>query len=516
MNRLFYHLALAIALLFVASDRLSAQYAMDALRLSKQVPSFDPHSMALGGSSGAQFHGFGSFLVNPATVSLVPDSYFSIGLGIREVSQESDFLGQNVSFDQNQTGLTHLGFAYSFPTITGSLVFGGGFSQTADYNSAFKINAYNNLSSRTYQFLTDYANDIAFNTFALDQGPEGLMSVFEFGGFMGVDQYAETTRRGQSGEYSLFLGTEFQKDLHLGVSVGIPVSSSEFRQIFIEEAPFDNNGQRLYTGLAGSGTFNIDRVLFEEKVSVDAVGLNARLGFIYTGLPWVDAGISYTTRTRWSVEERLDAFLQTRFTDVVTFDGLVMEDDGQTFGPQISDDLRGEYSYSARTPSRIHISAASKQLPHVDVSLAAERIQYSNIRLSGFDIADRDLEIAENNVIDESFNDVWNLRAGLRVTMFSSIEPRFGYARMQNPVNYIPDNVRQYLSGGVGIGINQAMSIDFALQYGFWNTTEDLYYVDASTGLFEDSATGAPVTFIETTGLSMDRIHAMFGINIRF
>ena len=493
-----------------------AQYSMDALRLSKQLPGQDAHTIALGSSSVSQLQGFGSYLNNPAVAAQMPGSSFSIGLGVRNIEQQSTYLGEQTTFDDGQTGITHIGFSYKVPTVVGSLVFGGGYVQSADYNSAFTIDAHNDFTSRTYQFLTDYTSDIAFNTFAIDDFNNELESVFEFGGFQGVDQFAETTRRGQAGEYSFFMATEFQEDFFLGLSVGIPVSRSEFEQVFIEDTPRDRAGQKVYTGEENSGTYNIDRVFFEEKVNVDGVGLNARLGLLYTGLEFLDIGGSYTTATRWNVEETFDAFVQTRFQDVVTLDGeVIVDNDGNTFGPELSDELNGEFSYSVTTPARIKAGAATKGLPIADLSFSAERVNFSSIRLRDFDSAERETQIEENNFINDNFREVWNFSAGATITAIEGVQPRLGWSMQRNPVAYIEENDRHYISAGLGIGVNQGMSIDIGLQYGFWETTEDLYYVDAETGIIVDDF-GAPVTFIETAGQETDRFHATVGINFRF
>ncbi len=504
-------------LLATGFSSVQAQYSFDALRLSKQLPAQDAHSLALGSSSVSRLQGFGSYIINPAVAGQMPSSSFSAGIGIRDISQESTFIGQNSTFSDNQTGLTHIGFNYKVPTVVGSLVFGGGYVQTADYNTAFTVDAFNDLTSRTYQFLTDYTSDIAYSTFAIDDYNNVLESVFEFGGFQGVDQFAETTRRGQSGEYSLYMATEFQEDVFVGVSVGIPVSKSVFEQVFIESSPLDVSGRPVYSGQENTGSYNINRMLFEEKITVDAIGFNARVGLLFTGLDLIDFGASYSTGTRWNVEERFDAFVQTRFQDVVTLDGQVRtDDDGDTFGPELSDQLSGEYSYSVRTPSRMHLGATTKDLPLADISVSAERIDYSGIRLRDFDSADRDLEIDENNFINQNFNDVWNFRAGAALTMFESFEPRLGWSYMANPISYLEKNDRHFLSAGIGIGLNQNTSLDLGLQYGFWETTEDLYSVDASTGIIVDPQTNAPVTFIETAEQDVERFHVTFGINFRF
>ncbi|MEX0680175.1 MAG: hypothetical protein WD097_02245 [Balneolales bacterium] len=504
-------LVTVIILLETTATPVQAQYSYDVLRLAKQVPGQDAHSLALGSSSVSKWQGLGSVINNPAVAAQASGSSFSVGFGIRDVEQETTYLGQPNTFDDNQSGLSHFGFNYKVPTVTGNMVLGGGYIQTADYNSAFMINAHNDLSSRTYQFLTDYTQSLAYSTFAIDSLGNNLASVFEFGNWVGVDQFAETTRRGQSGEYNLFLATEFQEDFFVGLSVGLPVSSSRFRQTFIEYSMLDH-----HTGGEGSGTFNIDQVLFEETIHVDAVGLNARIGLLYTGIPLIDIGASYTTGTRWNVEERFDAFIQSSFQDVVTLDGnVIVDEDGIPFDPVIEGEHNGQYSYNATTPSRMQLGVSSKNLPFINLSISAERINYGRIRLKNFDVQDRNDQIRENQFINDNFRDVWNFRAGAAFTPFGSIEPRVGWAMMNNPVDFIEDNNRQFLSAGLGFGMNQRMTLDFAVQYGLWKTTDDLYYVDAETGMFVDNNNN-PITFIETADQDVERFHAMIGMKIEF
>ncbi|MDI6402821.1 hypothetical protein QLX67_12510, partial [Balneolaceae bacterium ANBcel3] len=462
--RLFF-----VILLCAFASSAYAQYSFDALRLATLYPGQDPYNMSLGSSSAASYQGLGSVMVNPAVAGMADRSMVTFGFGVRDVSQTTLYPGLESmvlderrphhavqqNFDDQQTGITHAGFIYKVPTVIGSLAIGGGYHQTAVYNSAYKIDFFNQHSSRTYQFLTEYQDlfDLAFDTFTIDNVYGEYESIFDFGGFMGVGQYAEVTQRGQAGEYNLFLSTEFQEDFFVGISVGVPVSNSSYEYFFIEESPLDNNGNPIYSGEAFTGSYNIDQVLFEEKVNVDAIGINARIGLLYTGFSLFDIGVSYTTRTRWNVDETFDVFLQTRFWDVVTYDGdVIVDDQDRTFGPVINDSFRGEYSYSLNTPSRFYVGASTDALPFMNLSFTAERVDYSRIKLRDFDTVDREIEISENNFISNNFKDVWNFRAGAAITVFDWMEPRLGWAWVRNPINYLEDNERHFFSAGLGIG----------------------------------------------------------------
>ncbi|MEX0927897.1 MAG: hypothetical protein WDZ53_00725 [Balneolales bacterium] len=125
----------------------------------------------------------------------------------------------------------------------------------------------------------------------------------------------------------------------------------------------------------------------------------------------------------------------------------------------------------------------------------------------------RQLEIHENNFVRDKFKPVWNFRGGLTVNHCEHIEPRLGYARLDNPVRFKENNIRQYVSAGVGIGVHQILRLDLGLQYGFWKETESLYTVDEATRII--AVDGDPVTFTEYADMDVRRFHATIGLSIR-
>lgn len=150
-----------------------AQNRFDALRFSTQYPAGDAMNAA-GSAAAADFLDYASVLQNPATLGLAPNSSFNLGLGLRNISEEARYLGSTNSFDDSQTRFTNLGFVYKLPTVQGSLVIGGGYNQTADFNRAYRINAFNERSSITdFFFDNDFYFDTAFNAFAIEEDDFG-------------------------------------------------------------------------------------------------------------------------------------------------------------------------------------------------------------------------------------------------------------------------------------------------------------------------------------------------------
>jgi hypothetical protein len=170
-------LCLSGVFMLLISQKTVAQEALNPLLYSYQAVQFsdinishDPVTLVMPGT--AFNSGFSSYLENPASAALFRDSFGSFGLAVRNVDESSTFLGNRVSFDDNQLALSNLGFVYSFPTTQGSLVMGAGYSQHTFFNRAMSLSGRNEQTSITDAFKIPGSpyGDIAFDTYAIDYG----------------------------------------------------------------------------------------------------------------------------------------------------------------------------------------------------------------------------------------------------------------------------------------------------------------------------------------------------------
>lgn len=485
---------LVILGLFMIPDLAQSQNRFDALRFSTQFPAGDAFTLSSAGSSAAAYTGYGSALLNPATLGMAQSSNFNIGLGLRDVNEDATFLGSTASYDDSQTSFTNVGFVYAFPTVQGSLVFGGGYNQIADFNRAYRINAFNDRSSITDMFFdNDFYFDTAFNAFAIEEDDFGLFPIFREGldtNFLGVNQTATVTESGQLGEFTVALATEFIESLYVGAMLGIPVGSYSYRRDFLER-----DTQGLYGPIEtfiGGDPFTIpapDNVILRERIDADITGFTARIGAVYRFLPQLSVGASYSLPTQYNIEESYSVFIQTNYEQ----------------GGSESDEFRGETSYKIKTPSRFNIGLATHNLP-VNVTASVERVGNSSIQFRDF--GDLGLEVAENDAIRDDFRDVFNIRLGATFNISETIQPSVGYAFLP-AVSRTNDNDVQFVSGGVRIGVNQNLSLDFGLQYAFFDDDQvvyDFFDYNAMDGSFKS----------ETVRSSVDRFHAVLGVNYRF
>ncbi len=482
----FTGLSLLLVMMCLPADSFS-QNRFDALRFSTQVPAADASSIGFGGATHSVFLDYGSALSNPAVLSLAPNSSFSVGLGLRDVGEDAIYLNQRRSYDDSQTSFTNAGFVYRFPTVQGSLVIGAGYNQTADFNRAYRISGFNSTSSITDFFLTnDFYFDTAFDAFAVDIDDDGAYSVlrnFTDEPFVGIDQTANVVERGHMGEFSFSAATEFVEGLHMGVTLGIPFGTYSYRRDFLE-----TDSQNLHTGEPGSLTLDVNNIFNRDTIDADISGFSARAGVLYTAIPNISLGLSYQMPTRYTIDESYSVLIETTF------------DDGDFFDAE----LRGDNSYKVRTASRLSFGASTRDLP-VDLSAAIERVGYSSLEFR--ELGNLAMEVAENDRIRDDFKDVYNLSFGAQLNISDVVQPRLGYAYLPS-ASRSRDLDRQYLSAGLRLGVSQDVSVDIALQYGFWDDEQVLYeYPDYPSGQsFNQSRVST----------SVDRFHAAVGFSLRF
>jgi len=293
-----------------------AQNVNDALLFSNQAVQFGDQREIVNPVTGvmpgtAYASGFGSFLDNPASVALFDNSFGEFGLTYKSISEDATYLGTSRSFDDTQTKISNVGFIYSFPTTQGSLVIGAGYNQHSAANRALGINARNENSTITDQFKTpgNTYSDIAFDTYAIDYGDEfqdwdeSILRIGfdQFGDYLGIRQQAEITERGNGGEYSAFVATEFLPNLMVGASVGILAGNFTYNRVFQEVDNFnDYNFAAIDSDEDGELDTDIDTILLSDEVESRYSGFRGRVGAFYKITPFLNVGASYTLPSKIS------------------------------------------------------------------------------------------------------------------------------------------------------------------------------------------------------------------------
>ena len=468
-------LIFAIVLLY-GKDSL-AQNRFDALRYNQVDPGNDPVSLSMGGASVANTTGFGSFVQNPATAALYNNSFFSFSINSRNVNETSDYLNTSKKFNDTQTAIGNLGAVIKVPTVQGVLVLGGGYSQTANFNRAVSIKAFNSQNSITDAFNnSSFYWEPAYYGYALDSTATGTEPVLRLAGFQGINQYAEQKERGQMGEYALFGATEFQKNLYVGLSLNFPVGHYTYYRSFLESDP--NN-------LYNTPPYDVNTIDSEDHISADISGFYGRIGFVYKVMPWLNIAASYRTRATLSVSEQYSSSVQTTFK--------TPDSNGNTsYKGTLQPPVQGD-KYKVINPGRLVLGASIADYNGLTVNFSSEYIPYSNIQMEGISTVQRE---NQNSLISSEFKNVWNLMVGAGYKI-GNIEPRVGYAFYPSPrKNY--DASRTYYTAGIGVGLNNSFKINIGAAYSTWKDNLIMY-------------TNAP-----TTTENVHRLNAMIGFQMTF
>jgi long-subunit fatty acid transport protein len=197
---------LAIALLFLVSFEVKAQFMEDGVRLLNNNGMISSRS----GSMGIGFAGiaddFSALYYNPAGLSLIPKAELSIGFGISNINNDNNFKWDTHSIDVNDEFISHIGVASPLRSNTGlNSVIAVGYFREASFDNTVKIEGFNNSSTYirndaerngTNGFahdmylsngnVTPYQNDLTQSAYIDESG--GIHNVIGGAGFELTDQ----------------------------------------------------------------------------------------------------------------------------------------------------------------------------------------------------------------------------------------------------------------------------------------------------------------------------------------
>lgn len=471
-------------LLALSTTQVFAQNVSDVERYSMQFPSYDAASMVMPGVTNAT--GFGAYQENPATMALFDETFMSFSLSGRSVNENGTYLGSESEFSDSQLSVGDFGFTYKVPTVRGSLVVGAGYSQSHDYNRALSGGGRNNESTITdfyaIQPRDSDLNEAAFQVWAIDDvgyvenGDTTFVSesIFRFlpegESYRGIDQDFEFTEKGQLGEYSAFVATEFQENLMVGVSLGVMSGNYTYRRDFLESDRQGNYDDAFIP--TDEGDTDIDNILSKDTIDASFSGFSARIGMIYQPVEQLTLGAGYQFKNTISIDERYNTRITTTFDN-----GVVYEEEAP-----------GEFSYKIRRPDRLNVGFSLKEIGNLTISGAAEMVRYTESRIDFGDIEFVEDENLVNDNIESSLEDVINLRAGIEYQLNSLFTPRLGYAYYQsNQQNF--DTSRQFYSGGFSAQVFENIVFDLGVQLATWEDRNELYQYDDGQTITGEVAT---------------------------
>ncbi|MCA1744465.1 MAG: outer membrane protein transport protein, partial [Bacteroidales bacterium] len=297
----------------------------------------------------------------------------------------------------------------------------------------------------------------------------------------GLNHSRLMTERGQTGEFNLSFGANFNHNFYLGGSLGINTLNYEKRLTHFEEV---NGGwQNLTDAYIYFRAFDDldarEDFTFTESINTSGIGVNLKVGAIYKPTNSLRIGAAIHTPSFYSFDEEYSTSVESNYIDLGFDEGndqaLIYETGGTNY-----EKVLGEFSYNFRTPLKGIGSVAYTFGTFGLISMDYEYTDYSTMQYKSKNSSINEMQSVnnQNDLIKNTFRATHNFRFGAEFKPTEVLTLRAGYGLNQSPYkegHFKNDDKHQTYSAGIGYRMNN-MFIDFGYmlrqeKYGY-----SLYY----------------------------------------
>ncbi len=412
-----------------------AQVAEDALILSRWHYDGDARVTAMGGAFTALGGNLSSASMNPAGLGLYRSNDFSFSLGGNLNNTTGTYLNATSDAHNYRTIMPNIGIAMSSPNIDNlenndgpkSWTFAIGYNQLYNYNRSYNFDAYNGTDSYLDMVRTNL-NDGNFDQYEIFNNSELVFydttssqythDYIAPGGAYGTQQQKFITEIGSIGEYYISGAANYNENFYFGGTIGIQ-SVYLKRRFGISETPTND--------------ITLNWFDYSETLFTQGIGINAKVGFIYSPIYWAKVGASFHSPTVYKLNDE----------KVENIDALF------SFGTT-SESISYYYSdYEILSPMRINAGASFLIFRRALLSVDYEYVDHSLAQINSTSYAFSQ----ENQDIEDYYQPTHMVKVGgeFKLLIFSIRAGGFyGTSPFQSELAN-KDNNRIGYAGGVGI-----------------------------------------------------------------
>jgi hypothetical protein len=447
-----------LALLILVSHTVYSQTPENALPLSWFQMKGTARYQAIGGAMVSLGGDASANHINPAGLALFKTSDFLFTPGYQFDKVKSNYRGTDAKGDKKNTfDLGTSGFIFGGTGARGKNSFGITVTQLADFNQKIYYNGQNDYSSFASPLADEFSAshltiDQALNspnvslptkmslyTYVVDTANHQVIARPENTSLLNQKNSIETN--GGNTELTLGFGTEVNKKLLLGFSMGIDFIKYEKRTYYNESDATTNT------------TNDFKFLTYDENYSINGVGGVFKLGAIYRPKEYIRLGLAIHTPTWMSLTEKFNsgmaADLDNLFGPGKGYDSVASS--VFTGNNEIKSD------YQLNSPTRIMISGSyvfreEEKIERQKGFITAD-IEYTNyqwMKYTRYDENDGKDYHQYNQAIDALYKSAFNFRLGGELK-FKTVMGRMGFAYYGNPYKESELKARKMiLSGGLG------------------------------------------------------------------
>lgn len=455
MNRLHGKFSkLVLFFILAGAAAVYPQNINDAVRLG--VPGLGANARALG--MGNSYIGLSddasAAYFNPAGFGLLKRMEISGGLQYTNAGNKTDFLNETTDYSNSSTSLDRLNFAFPFPTMRGSLVFGLAYHTTKDFTGAVKFNGFNSGHTSLVQSLLagPYPSDIPYQLYLADSSNQTNING-------NLNQSGTILNSGSIKNWTFSGAVEAYKNLFVGLNLNIITGSYSSNNDYFEDDTKGFYGRVDPTDPYHSDfqTFNLNRVL-----DWDLSGWNAKLGVLYQMRDIARFGFTVQFPKSYDIKEKF------------TVNGY--SDFSNERVSLTSSDYSDQVEYNITTPFELG-AGFSVNLKGLIVSLQGTLMDYSQMKFEDINGLGTTLVEQLNQDIKDQLTAVLNYNLGLEYTFpVIGLRLRGGYMAQPSPYRGDPSEYNhQYVTGGIGFLADETIGLDLGVAHGWWKDFGDNY-----------------------------------------
>ena len=463
---------LFIAVLLGAVSGLLAQDENDALLFSQTNWSGTARFMGAGGALGAIGGDFSAVSTNPASLGLYKKMEFTFTPMVVNVLQTTnEYNNQDVK--TNRVRFSLAGTSAVIPLSIGGenskwqkIQLAFGYNRIQDYNKFYNAVGMSNGSSITdyfanlangidYTKIGDYGTSMnpdataAWQCYLIDPITENLY--YGRAGNANLRQEHFYKSWGGNEEMSLSVGSNYDDQLYLGFSLGIPFINYHMTSEYTEE---DVNDE----------VPDFEKAVVTDNLSVSAVGINGKLGVIYQPAQFVRLGVAVHTPTYYG---------NVRETLTRDFESIALNQD--TTWVQCNESYENRMRYKLTTPLRVVGSVGFIIAKRAFVSAEYEFADYGMSNLTSSDSRDYRYDFKkENDNIAKKFKACHSVRLGCEFMVNDIFSLRAGYGYTSSPYKEDAKQGTRH-TASCGLGIHGRLFF-FDLAYVYSHTTNQYWF----------------------------------------
>lgn len=470
-------LAIMTAAIFgLSSSIASAQYIEDAIRYSRMNGTINARSAALGISYLGLLDDVAAINYNPAGLTLLPKSEFSIGMNFLRDKTESFGYNTRTEEKSNKENFNNISIASPFyfgnsQSSRGAV--GLSYSLEGNYYQNFNTSWFN-PSSTMVKYLAENQPDIAYHLWLSPESNKSLTPVKD-----SLQQTSSVIQTGGMHNLSGSAAFELNPNVSIGVTLSAKWGNYKYDRIYEENDI--NNKYNVFNEDYSMLDFN--RLKMYEGINDDITGITGSVGILG----------KIGTNIRVSAAVRFPTFYQ--ITEDYSLRVENYWDNGTSPNPytypngSVSYNLRTPFAYNAGLSFYVNGFAFTTGLEYTDAS----QTEFSDPSLSSNTTLDEsskmNVEAINRLIIDQLIGQVtWGFGAEYSLPLLP-VSVRASYTSTTSPYTVdVSGANRRILAFGAGISLAKGIRLDGAFRLMKFTEFRTLYGNDLTSRYTIDSS----------------------------